>query len=141
MGVNEVSNPSHYTYGEWQPKDFSRAWGLNFNLGSAIKYITRYRDKGNPELDLKKANEFLLFEIRYLEQYGVEIDDTVYKPTPVVLPTEYVKSLNLPPKLEYAIMLICVANQDQASIRILREARVLIAHYIVHELRRELKDE
>ena len=141
MGVNEVSNPSHYTYGAWQPKDFTRAWGLNFNLGSAVKYITRYRDKGNPETDLKKANEFLLFEIRYLEQYGVEIDDTVYKPNPVVLPTEYVKSLNLHPNLEYAIMLICVANQDQASIRILREARVLIAHYIVHELRRGLKDE
>ena len=141
MRVNEVSNPSHYTYGAWQPKDFSRAWGLNFNLGSAVKYITRYRDKGNPEIDLKKANEFLLFEIRYLEQYGVEIDDMVYKPNPMVLPTEYVKSLNLHPNLEYAIMLICVANQDHASIRILREARVHIAHYIVHELRRGQKDE
>lgn len=41
--------------------------GLNFNLGSAVKYIARAGRKDDIVQDLKKAREFLTFEIEALE--------------------------------------------------------------------------
>lgn len=41
--------------------------GLNFNLGSAVKYIARAGRKDDIVQDLKKAREFLSFEIEALE--------------------------------------------------------------------------
>ena len=41
---------------------------MNFNLGSAVKYIARAGHKDDAILDLKKAIEFIGFEIEYLEQ-------------------------------------------------------------------------
>jgi ribosomal protein S2 len=34
-------------------------WDLGFHAGSALKYIARYRYKGTPVLDLRKAAQFL----------------------------------------------------------------------------------
>lgn len=67
--VNDVvSHPSHYTEGrKYEPKDVIRDWGLNFNLGSAVKYISRAGRKDDIIQDLKKAKQFLDFEIDYLE--------------------------------------------------------------------------
>lgn len=50
-----------------QPKDVIRAWGLNFNLGSAVKYISRAGHKDDIVQDLKKAQEFIQFEIDAIE--------------------------------------------------------------------------
>lgn len=47
--------------------DVIREWGLNFNLGSAVKYIARAGRKDDIVQDLKKAREFLSFEIEALE--------------------------------------------------------------------------
>ena len=59
-----VKKPSHYTEGRaFEPKDVIRDWGLNFNLGSAIKYIARAGRKDDIVQDLKKAREFIQFEI------------------------------------------------------------------------------
>lgn len=65
-----IKNPSHYCGSKYEPKDVIRDWELNFNLGSAVKYIKRHGKKpGNTALqDLKKAREFLNFEIEYLEE-------------------------------------------------------------------------
>lgn len=65
-----IKNPNHYCDSKYQPKDVIRDWDLNFNLGSAVKYIKRHGKKeGNTGLqDLKKAREFLNFEIEYLEE-------------------------------------------------------------------------
>lgn len=41
--------------------------GLNFNLGSALKYIVRAGRKGNTVEDLEKAREYLAFEIEALK--------------------------------------------------------------------------
>lgn len=67
--INDVvSHPSHYTEGrKYEPKDVIRDWGLNFNLGSAVKYISRAGRKDDIIQDLKKAKQFLDFEIDYLE--------------------------------------------------------------------------
>lgn len=60
--------PNHYTRLNPQPKDVIRDWGLNFNLGSAVKYISRAGHKDDIVQDLKKAQEFIQFEIDYLER-------------------------------------------------------------------------
>lgn len=65
-----ISHPAHYCYSEYEPKDVIRAWGLNFNLGSAVKYIARAGRKDDIVQDLRKAREFLAFEIEALEEEG-----------------------------------------------------------------------
>lgn len=65
-----IEHPSHYCEGrKYEPKDVIRDWELNFNLGNAIKYISRAGRKKNNSLlqDLKKARQYLDFEINYLE--------------------------------------------------------------------------
>ena len=68
---NAVKSPLHYTAGrQYEPKDVIRDWGLNFNLGSALKYIARAGRKGNPVEDLEKAREYLSFEVEALKAEG-----------------------------------------------------------------------
>lgn len=66
---NAVSHPSHYCEGrKYEPKDVIRDWGLNFNTGSAVKYLSRAGRKGDIIEDLEKAKQFIQFEIDYLKQ-------------------------------------------------------------------------
>lgn len=68
MGDN-IKKPDHYCEGrEYEPKDVIRDWGLNFNLGSSVKYISRAGRKGDKLEDLKKAKQFLEFEIEAVEE-------------------------------------------------------------------------
>lgn len=71
-----ITRPSHYISGrKYEPKDVIRDWGLNFNLGSAVKYISRAGRKDNIIQDLEKARTFIDFEIDALkeEQNGKRI--------------------------------------------------------------------
>lgn len=64
-----ISHPAHYTEGrKYEPKDVIRDWGLNFNLGSAVKYISRAGRKDDILQDLRKARQFLDFEIDALQK-------------------------------------------------------------------------
>lgn len=65
---NDAINPEHYNRLNPQPKDVIREWGLNFNLGSAVKYISRAGHKDDIVQDLKKAQEFIQFEIDAIEK-------------------------------------------------------------------------
>ena len=69
MGNEEkVKHPSHYTEGrKFEPKDVIRDWKLNFNLGSAVKYVSRAGRKDDIVQDLKKAQQFIQFEIDAIE--------------------------------------------------------------------------
>ena len=62
-----VHHPAHYNYSKYEPKDVIRAWGLNFNLGNAVKYISRAGRKDDILQDLKKAREYIEFEIEAIE--------------------------------------------------------------------------
>lgn len=64
---NAVDHPAHYCYSKYEPKDVIRGWGLNFNLGSAVKYIARAGRKDDIIQDLEKAKKFLEFEIEALK--------------------------------------------------------------------------
>lgn len=70
MGNNfdAVKHPAHYVDGrKYEPKDVIRDWGLNFNLGNAVKYLSRAGRKGDAIEDLKKAQEYIQFEIDALQ--------------------------------------------------------------------------
>ena len=75
---NEVYNPSkeaakqvaktrpdvpHYRQGKIESIDYINDHGFNFNLGCAIKYITRCNYKGSKKQDLLKAIDYLNFEL------------------------------------------------------------------------------
>lgn len=64
-----VRKPSHYEFSKFRPIKVIRAWGLNFNLGSAVKYIVRAgkKDPTKHVQDLEKAVEYLLSEIEDLK--------------------------------------------------------------------------
>lgn len=67
MSKDMIKRHEHYCFSKFEPKDVIREWGLNFNLGSAVKYIARAGRKDDIVQDLKKAREFLTFEIEALE--------------------------------------------------------------------------
>ena len=63
-----VNKPSHYCEGRtYEPIAVIKDWGLNFNLGNTVKYISRAGRKDDILQDLKKAKFYLDWEIKYLE--------------------------------------------------------------------------
>jgi len=65
---DDTAAPAHYIEGrQYEPRKVIADWGLNFNAGSVVKYMARYLRKGNPLKDLRKARQFLDFEIERLE--------------------------------------------------------------------------
>lgn len=62
--MDEVNQPTHYTDGGIETIDFIEAKGLGFNLGNAIKYISRAGKKANRLQDLQKAQWYLTREIK-----------------------------------------------------------------------------
>lgn len=69
-----VNAPSHYRAGDtYETIRVIEAWALNYNLGNAIKYISRAGAKGNRLQDLEKARWYLNREI-----------DSITKSTPGV---------------------------------------------------------
>ena len=63
-----VNQPSHYTDGGIETIDFIEAKGLDFNLGNAVKYISRAgkKDPSKKVEDLEKARWYLNREIARL---------------------------------------------------------------------------
>ena len=58
-----VDQPPHYKDGGIETIDFIEAKKLGFNLGNAIKYISRAGKKNDALEDLKKARWYLNREI------------------------------------------------------------------------------
>lgn len=69
--MDEISHPSHYggniENNPYETIKVIEAWQANYNIGNVIKYISRYKSKGNPLQDLKKAAWYLNREIEKLE--------------------------------------------------------------------------
>ena len=64
-----VNHPSHYG-GKNNPYEAIKvieAWDLGFNLGNAVKYISRVGKKINTLEDLEKANWYINREINKLK--------------------------------------------------------------------------
>jgi hypothetical protein len=58
-----VNHPAHYKVGGIETIDFIEAKRLNYNLGNAVKYITRADHKGSRKQDLEKAIWYLKREL------------------------------------------------------------------------------
>ena len=58
-----VNHPSHYKVGGIETIDFIEGKNLGYNLGNAVKYISRADHQGNRLQDLQKAQWYLNREI------------------------------------------------------------------------------
>ena len=66
---NQVNHPTHYG-GQENPYEAIKvieAWGLGFNLGNVVKYLSRAGKKGDTLEDLRKAAWYLNREIQNRE--------------------------------------------------------------------------
>jgi hypothetical protein len=66
--ASDPINPSHYQRGGIQAIDVIEAYELNFRAANVLKYVLRYKYKGKPLEDLKKAKWYLDREIEHLEK-------------------------------------------------------------------------
>lgn len=67
-----VNHPPHYTVGGIETIAFIEAKKLGYNLGNAVKYISRAEHKDNVLEDLKKARFYLNREIEMWEKWEKE---------------------------------------------------------------------
>ncbi len=65
--VADSDEPDYYNY-KYKPKHVIRDWGLNFNLGCVVKYVARAGKKDDILKDLKKAKDYIEFEIEAIEK-------------------------------------------------------------------------
>jgi hypothetical protein len=69
--MSKIDHPSHYRKDTgFEAIDVIEAWGLNFNLGNTVKYISRNGKKDPDEyiLDLEKARWYIDREIKIRKQ-------------------------------------------------------------------------
>ena len=55
-----INHPQHYNNGSIECIDYIEDQGFGYHVGCAVKYCARYRFKGTPIKDLKKAAWYLL---------------------------------------------------------------------------------
>lgn len=68
MTTDNINSPVHYTRGGIETIDFIEAKGFNYNLGNAVKYISRAGYKLDMAEDLRKAVWYLNREIGRIEK-------------------------------------------------------------------------
>lgn len=64
QGEEIVEHPQHYNHGKFECIDVIEDLGLNFNLGSVIKYLWRMGHKDEEITELEKAKWYLEREIQ-----------------------------------------------------------------------------
>ena len=65
-----INHPKHYNMGKYEAIDVIEDWGLGFNLGNVVKYISRAGHKDDILQDLKKSLWYLQREIQRIENKG-----------------------------------------------------------------------
>jgi Protein of unknwon function (DUF3310) len=58
-----VDHPKHYNHGSIEAITVIEDWNLGFNLGNAVKYLSRADHKGNAIEDLRKAIWYIQREL------------------------------------------------------------------------------
>lgn len=61
-----VNHPSHYRKGKIEVIDFIEDQNFDYQIGNAVKYLCRYKHKGNPIEDLEKAIWYIKRKIDFL---------------------------------------------------------------------------
>ena len=70
--MSDPTNPDYYANHTIQPMDVIEDWILPHHLACALKYFARYREKGQPVQDLRKAKWYLDRFIALMEQIEAE---------------------------------------------------------------------
>lgn len=73
--TDNVNHPSHYAGRNIGCECLDLARHQTFCVGNTIKYLWRYKDKGNPTEDLKKALWYARFAQEKLEPVYTEVGD------------------------------------------------------------------
>ena len=66
-----VNHPAHYTYGKIEVIDYIEDKGFSYNLGNAIKYISR-AGKKNPDTLIEDLNKAIWYIKREIKRLGGE---------------------------------------------------------------------
>lgn len=66
-----VNHPAHYTYGKIEVIDYIEDKGFGYNLGNAIKYISR-AGKKNPDTLIEDLNKAIWYIKREIKRLGGE---------------------------------------------------------------------
>ena len=66
--TDPVNHPAHYTQGTIEVLDFILDQKFGYLDGQVIKYLCRYRHKGKPLEDLRKAEFYLKRLIQQLDE-------------------------------------------------------------------------
>lgn len=64
--TDPVTAPAHYVNKKILWLQVADDWKLSVRLANTLKYICRYKEKGDPIQDLKKARQYLDMEIERL---------------------------------------------------------------------------
>lgn len=68
MKKDMIDHPPHYSEGrKHEPIEVIEDWGLDFNLGTALKYISRAGRKDDIIMDLEKCVWYIQREIRCIK--------------------------------------------------------------------------
>lgn len=68
-----MSTQLHYMgESQYDVIDFCKDYNLNFNRGNIVKYVVRAGKKDDELQDMRKALDYLLREITYLEKKQLE---------------------------------------------------------------------
>ena len=67
-----VNHPPHYNQGNIEVIDAIEDWGLDFNAGNVVKYVSRHQHKAEPLEDLLKARWYLDRIIEGFENGSIE---------------------------------------------------------------------
>lgn len=57
--MGKIDKPKHYRQGTMETWDAITGLGLGYLEGNVVKYVSRYRYKGDPVGDLKKARAYI----------------------------------------------------------------------------------
>ena len=65
--LKHPSTPEHYSKGV-EPVKYIQSHDMSFCAGNVIKYVTRYKHKGQPLEDLNKARHYIDLLLKELEE-------------------------------------------------------------------------
>lgn len=125
---DSVDHPSHYTSNLSGIETIEITETLGFNLGNAVKYISRADNKWDREEDLKKAIWYITREATRVEENTSQIRQLTMDEI------RYVDGSGLATKLRIALVLILQAGVGEAvNTQALYEAVRLIEEDLADE--------
>ena len=72
MTDDNINSPRHYTTGKIEVFDFITDQKMGYIEGNIIKYLCRYKHKGTPLCDVKKAQWYMDKLVEQMERLSVE---------------------------------------------------------------------